>query len=167
MGLDITAYRSVKLDTEISLEAWNAGACDKFDGDGAGRVYLCVNGEFREAADGLVDGLYVVGETFGFRAGSYSGYNEWRDLLAKLVGTTAKRMWARPSHFVGTPFLELISFSDCEGLMGPKTCAKLAKDFEDMAARAAAHADDYWRESYGHWRKAFTMAAAEGAVQFH
>ena len=115
----------------------------------------------------------------GFRAGSYSGYNHWREKLAEIAGYPSietdrfgsglkeMRHDAGAREAGSGPFYELIWFSDCEGIIGPITSAKLARDFADFQAKADAVEDDYWREKYGKWRQAFEMAAEEGAVDFH
>ena len=71
----------------------------------------------------------------------------------------------------GLPFVELINFSDCEGVIGPKVAAKLAKDFADYEDRASAFAakfkDDFFLALYREWRRAFEWAADGGMVHFN
>ena len=172
MGLDITAYRGLK---RIALEN------ESEDDD----VQLYINPEFREQADEIDTGAhYTAGDSFGFSAGSYILYGYWREMLAKLaayVPATAddarddyERRWIdRMPYSMGAwsydngPFVELICFSDCEGVIGPVTSAKLAKDFADFQANADEHPDANFRRKYAEWRKAFEMAADNGAVSFH
>lgn len=113
---------------------------------------------------GLAPGIYSPAETFPFRAGSYSGYGEWRNQLAIFAGwPSAKHVWEN----VDTgPFVELINFSDCEGYIGPQVAAKLAKDFADHAARAAK-AEPWFAALYRSWRTAFEIASDGGCVVFH
>ena len=83
---------------------------------------------------GIKPGIYSFERSAEFRAGSYSGYNEWRDHLARMaVGMSAKKIWA--SGWKG-PFVELINFPDNEGVIGPVVAAKLAKDFAEFEHRA-------------------------------
>lgn len=63
------------------------------------------------------------------------------------------------------PFSELINFSDCEGVIGPKTAAKLARDFAAFEAQAEAWGDDFY-DQYLNWEEVFLMAADGGAVAF-
>ena len=64
-------------------------------------------------------------------------------------------------------FEELIHFSDCEGTIGPKTSAKLAKDFADWRDRAEKHTpEEYFFAKYCDFQKAFEIAARGGAVKF-
>jgi hypothetical protein len=154
MGLDIIAYRDL---TEI---------------DGARLAHN--SDEFAARSDDIDTGAtYHAAEDYGFRAGSYSGYNEWREELAKLAGyehvpyrdegkTHSAGAWSQSSG----PFWELIYFSDCEGTIGPKTSAKLAKDFADFQPKADQHPHDWFRNLYAHWRRAFDLAAQNGAVVF-
>lgn len=156
MGLDIDAYRTVKFVHAIA---------DDDDGDyAATERALYPNPDFPEQADGLKRGVYAVEGGTGFRAGSYSGYNYWRSELAALVGKTADRIH-RDDVRTG-PFVELINFSDCEGVIGPTTSAKLAGDFAKWQAEADSHGDDYWRQKYAAWRESFGWAANGGAVVF-
>lgn len=138
-----------------------------------------VNPHFHGRADELEDdGIYTYkGKRAHFHAGSYSGYGRWRDELAKLAGYPSAadpdRFHKEPRHDSGAfnatsgPFWELINFSDCEGTIGPKTSAKLAKDFEEFQGKADQHPDDYFRDLYSEWRRAFETASNNGAVSFH
>lgn len=148
------------------------------------RVYA--NNDFPGRADGLEDrGVYSAEYSMGFRAGSYRGYNAWREELAKLAGYSAVPVdryntgKVEMRHDYGAwqaesgPFLELIEFSDCEGTIGSTVSAKLAKDFADWDERAKQHDDasQNWHgrfySLYQQWRTAFEMAANGGAVDFH
>lgn len=160
MGLDITAYSHAK---KVNGE---------FDDNKHTNVYII--DAFRKQADGLKEGCYEISE-YGverFRAGSYSGYNEWRDWLAHVVGKSDKEIWANPDPSI--PFVELINFADNEGTIGPKTSAKLYKDFVKMfpeVLKAATKLDvdtSMWYLSrYFRWMDAFELAQYEGFVQFH
>ena len=161
MGLDITCYEKVEPfegePTENQLE----------DGD---LIYWCTLEGYESRLDGIkADYLLSSGEEFEFRAGSYGGYNQWRNLLALAInGQSARWHWenAESEHL---PFGELINFADNEGCIGPKTSAKLAKDFESYGEKFAAHleVDDYDRERYLYWSRGFRLAADTGCVEFH
>lgn len=165
MGLDIQAYEVVELV--------HACAVNEHEHEEDGVVYL-YSTHWTERADGLVDGAYrVSGERHGFRAGSYGGYNIWREQLAALIGTTPEAIWADPKP---GPFYELIHFADNEGIIGGTTSAKLATDFAEWEDRATEYAAKlsakepsegaWFLESYRDWRKAFRIAAGRGAVRF-
>lgn len=166
MGLDITAYERV---------VWNR-ACtpdEDVDYDYDTQTHIYFSPHFEDRALPLKEGIYdIEGESMGFRAGSYSGYNWWRSKLAELVGTTDQDIWGGKEPVA---FGELINFSDCEGTIGPEVSRKLAKDFEDWSDRAEAFAKDalksfdgeYWLQRYNEWKNAFKLASGEGAVQFH
>lgn len=69
-----------------------------------------------------------------FRAGSYSGYNAWRETLAELAGIKNLEAWWKEQGSAlnrkgETPFHELINFSDCEGKLPYKECVELLADF--------------------------------------
>ena len=160
MGLDISAYSHVKK------------VKGKFDDEK--HTTLCIIDALRQQADGLEEGCYEVSE-YGverFRAGSYSGYNEWRDWLAHVAGKSDKEVWADPDPTI--PFVELINFSDSEGTIGPKTSAKLYEDFVMMwskALKAASKLDAdtsrWYLSRYLRWMDAFELARYEGFVRFH
>ena len=129
---------------------------------------------------GILKGVaYKYEDGGGFRAGSYGGYNMWREELAKLAGYPAIEMdsgyggtsikhvhsvWANP---VDGPFMELINFSDCEGVIGPNVSAKLAKDFAEFQEKASSHSNEHFVNIYGEFRKAFEYGSENGFVDFH
>jgi hypothetical protein len=145
MGLDISAYSRVVPITGEMMDAWRHP-----------EVY--VNPDFKERADGLENGIYrrlEGSKEHNFRAGSYSGYNWWRDELANM---------ARPPAFE-----ELVNFSDCEGTIGHLTSAKLAADFAAHQEKADARRDDgtMFYQKYCDWRKACEIASDNGFLSFH
>lgn len=160
MGLDITAYE------RITWEADQEQANQDYETETRPMARVYINPDFVAPADGLETGYYRhEGEEMSFRAGSYSGYNQWRRWLASLVGITPEQVWNDPQP---GPFVELINFSDCEGAIGPATSAKLAADFEAWEDRAYQHATDKWNwERYCEWKQAFKLAAKGGFVKFH
>jgi hypothetical protein len=166
MGLDITVYSKVKLAAVQGVDANREPLSDE---DFAESLYVDKN--FPSACPEFHNGTVVThdGECQHFRAGSYGGYNEWRDKLAKLAGyASAASVWRNPEP---GPFVELINFSDCEGTIGPSVCAKLAKDFAEFQPKVDALPDSfdasYFRERYADWRAAFELAAGNGIVVFH
>jgi hypothetical protein len=104
-----------------------------------------------------LDAIYRHLERGNFRAGSYSGYGEWRRWLSTIAPLPA--------------FAELINFSDCEGVIGSVVASKLAKDFaeyENVALeKAPANDGDWFVGQYRKWRRAFETASVDGAVEFH
>ena len=168
MGLDITAYRQV----------WAAPDCAKGDDgyledyDSFFRVYNIV--DFQSRAAPLEEGAcYGFEESMDFRAGSYSGYGEWRNELARIAGYLAHPAATRHPYSEGAwaalsgPFWELINFADNEGVIGSTVAAKLAADFAAMDAKAMQTTELWFYELYRTWRRAFEMAADSGAVSFH
>jgi hypothetical protein len=176
MGLDITAFsRVTKLDVELDENDEPVNEAVYEDG-----IRAYVMGE-RGQHDHLEDRkFYSYEDAFGFRAGSYSGYNGWREMLAKLAGypltpietfcgktfSHAAACWNGASG----AFCELIDFPDNEGVIGPLTSAKLAKDFAEFDERARtfdAGGDGWSYKQYCNWRKAFEFASDGGMVVFH
>lgn len=169
MGLDITAYTGL---TELRPQA---------DGEypEGQETSLYNNPDFPGRFDGLKERtIYSYTEFFGFRAGSYGGYNAWREQLAEMAGypkTPVVRFGRIEEHLSSAtcwngatgPFSELINFADNEGAIGPVVAKKLADDFAAWQEKADAHPDEWFRMKYADWRKAFEMAADNGAVSFH
>lgn len=171
MGLDITAYRKLapapqaELDSDGSPVDW-----EKFHHFSPAVIDWTEQNWPGHSGD-VKPGVYSAEETHGFRAGSYSGYNWWRDHLSQFAqGKPAKVLWEGD---ISGPFAELIHFADNEGVIGPAVSAKLAKDFADFEPKAADYAatigteGKYWLQSYQNWKRAFEMAADNGAVDFH
>jgi len=149
MGLDIIAYSK--------LEPTESGKVP-------GVTTVLSKDDITTRADGLESGRYTFDKSVSFRAGSYSGYNQWRDWLAKLSGwKSAEACWG-VTHSKG-PFYELINFSDCSGVIGPATSKKLAKDFADYENKVP-RADAHFHDLYLKWKEAFELAADDGAIVF-
>lgn len=168
-GLDVAAYEGLAIVPSPQL-----------DRDGMPKALneiILSPTHFAERFAGLKAGaVYRYKASFEFRAGSYSGYNRWRNELAKLAGYTPS-----PYTFDGKtvlrydvtvwsgakgPFWELISFSDAEGVIGPEVCKRVYKDFLAYQVVASKHPDEYFREFYAKWKNAFGMCAKNGAIIF-
>lgn len=78
MGLDIRAFSLVKKCDIQNEEAYNIYEnCTK----------LTPNDFIFNQSSGIEDGYYIHGNnTFVFRAGSYSGYSNWRKSLSDMIG---------------------------------------------------------------------------------
>lgn len=159
MGLDIVAYSQLK-----KIDPTLFGGREKALDEGHGNAfYQCEN--FMAQAEGLdLDALYNQGEErMSFRAGGYSGYNQWRNQLAEVGGfSDAEDAW---NHTEG-PFWELINFSDCEGVIGPKASEKLYQDFVNFQDKAKAYSDPWFYSNYENFMAAFDLARNNGAVLF-
>jgi hypothetical protein len=166
MGLDISYMAKAKL--EMPYRESDDSFYDEADERGLSVAYP--NRDFAEVGqdDGLERGGYSGERGGGFRAGSYSGYNRWREQLSMMaLGVMPTVVWRNQGEFKDKPFYEIVHFSDCEGVIGPKTSAKLAKDFEDHLDKAREELDEYSFGKYEEWLKAFQTAADDGLVQFH
>lgn len=155
MGLDIIACKKLRkvFNPERDDEGYlvDESLIDIDEG-----VMNWLNDVFPGRTDGLTVGYYDYQEKTEFHAGSYSGYNWWREKLRQFKGDVA--------------FQELIEFSDCDGYIGPVTSKKLAKDFADYEKEAKKSVvnndDEYWFEMYQEWKTAFELAADDGVVCF-
>jgi len=168
MGLDITAYRQISKAIDPKMEDgcpvdWQ----NHFQAHESSIDFTEENWPGRSA--GVERGaVYMFAESFGFRAGSYRGYNEWRRWLSDFAEyDDIETAWKTTSG----PFIELINFADNEGVIGSAVAAKLAKDFADNQERAERFNPGdgrlWWLTQYQNWRKAFEMAPDNGAVEFH
>lgn len=136
MGLDIHAYAGIRA-TDIALGYDDDGGRHPIDREADGLVWLSrgVADEWdriHEGAfgarpgyfDGLDDRHYMAFSATGWAYGSsYGTYGAFRRLLDDYVHITE-----------GVPegaFREMTRFSDCEGTIGPKVCAKLLADFRE------------------------------------
>lgn len=168
MGLDITAYS--KLTLAVNPEMKDGELVD-YDNHFtvSPTIIAWTEQNWPKRTEGVLPGIYTFADCYGFRAGSCSGYNRWREWLAAFAGHgTPDAVWKAEN--ASGPFVELIDFADNEGVIGPVVAAKLAKDFADHQARAEQFMGgqrDYWLARYADWRKAFELAADGGAVDFH
>lgn len=156
MGLDVSAYTKLR---EVDPPD---GQRDLFTGitqDELDETEKCFPGR----SEGVKAGIYAHGGELHFRAGSYTGYGEWRDWLTKW----ATKHWHKNGK--ETPFAELIEFFDNEGIIGPVVAAKLADDFAKYCGEARQYAgEEFWDFSlYCRFWCACMLAADQGAILFH
>ena len=205
MGLDISAVSKLEpIEVPEDIEKWSDEWYD-WEGEQGGDIYQVYSSNaFQEQSEGMEDGTYIStdGESTGFRAGSYSGYGTWRDWLAQSVmngvlGKTggAEQMWgSADGGDYGLPFMEIINFSDSEGIIGPVASKKPYNDFRKYEndvmdsmdeqyltktpIRSASWRDDedkpidkgdfeWFQRQYQEWKNAFRIASDNGMVMFH
>jgi hypothetical protein len=172
MGLDIVAYSNVeKIDNPVENEYGYI--------EDAVKAYVL--GDFDRSLRGLEDGAWYrstdESDEVSFRAGSYSGYNLWRDSLAQIaLGIPANNIWADPDKYKDEPFFELINFADNEGTIGPIAARDLAMDFvtsrDDIERKAKEHFTtdegdvDWFMQKYDDWTEACEIASHDGLILF-
>ena len=179
MGLDIS-YAS-----KINFEKRRDPDFEEMDQNS---VFLYTNDSFLDQSEGIQSGEYISeGVQGSFRAGSYSGYGNWRRTLAKMIGWEIEDLWQHVGTLVqrnenlndvlnesdelkvDIPFVELLNFSDCEGFIGPKTSSKLHADFlewDENAKVSDPFKGGYFYETYQEWTEAFKVASDGGCVIF-
>jgi hypothetical protein len=188
MGLDITAYSNLKHIGKHEFDPLlnegepgphcyyenhvQAYAYDSFPDSFRGLPVIGT--EHHGSSAFLASGCYEITpktETHGFRAGSYSGYGQWRQNLASQFNPAALYLdrkgpgMAKPDPEL--PFYELIWFADNEGCIGPEAAADLLADFREHADKYVDPYDGYGRQKYDDWTRAFELASASGLVEFH
>lgn len=167
MGLDITAYSRLShvgkhtddwcQEYEAHVQAF---AYDSFPESFRGIPIL---GTREVGSSTFVEGgcyaFTAQTKTHDFRAGSYSGYNQWRDDL---------RRQFNPGTDPYGPFYELIWFADNEGSIGPDAARDLLADFRGYADRYQPDGQyaDYFRRKYQDWMLACELAADGGLISF-
>lgn len=116
-------------------------------------------------------GLDIAAGHFGFRAGSYSGFNTWREELAELaVGdSNLYNIWAHAgTRKKRIPFQEILCHSDCDGHITYRECKKLLDDFNRYIfvamERINVPKDDegfpvgvYWLDRFLKWKHAVEL----------
>lgn len=135
---------------------------------------------FPERADGYKCGMYEGQRGHRFRAGSYSGYNTYRNLVSEaMLGAPAEVVWKHEEKYKDNPFWLQVNFADNEGTIGPKTSKILSDAYNDPKNRAkfeaflktrfVDQADVKWElESWDDWALAFKQASeSNGLVSFH
>lgn len=163
MGLDITAISKIQevrededSDTESFILVSSGQPLTTVDD-----VYhIFVNPHFVKQAGNLVTGQYIYDESMGFRAGSYSGYNQWRSQLAHMVN------YDEDTHPEEGDFAELIYFSDCEGVITGESAKRLYQSFVKWEPQAR-EMNEYFYATYQNFQQAFELACNDGAVIFH
>ena len=168
MGLDVGYYEN--LDA-IELPAGAKSSDDIQEWMEENDVIEVRSGDgFLPRLDDLRPAFYKgSGRQGSFRAGSYGGYNRWRNELCQvMLGVNARVVWESPSKWSDSEFYELIDFSDCEGFIGPRTCAKLARDFMKNRKRFVQSplTTDYDAQIYDKFQAAFVLASDTGCVRF-
>lgn len=129
MGLDVYVYTDLK----------------RVNASYKGEDRLTLYPEY-DQGDGLA-GTYRAVETGHFHAGSYSGYNYFRNQLTQFAyNMPAKDLWE--SSIESGPFYEIINFTDCDGHIGPTTSAKLYNDFEQYYEKAKTYDSDIGNYSF-------------------
>lgn len=158
MGLDIACYSKVSLYKE---------ADDAEDDLYMTHAYVYLNPDFPGREDGLVQGWYTYEDSLHFQAGSYSGYNIWRDQLSCLaLGVTPEVVWKNTDRYRGQRCFELINFSDCEGSIGPKTSEKIYRDLIQVRAFHDGLEDPHFVALLDEWLRGMALAADNGLCNF-
>jgi hypothetical protein len=172
MGLDICAYSNIMKQPEPEVQKV-VGKLLSSEGEEVLEVF-----EVTDRCHDLEEGVYL--DTFDtvqhhFRAGSYSGYNQFRNLLSKaLLGVEASAVWEDPTSFEGRPGYEMIDFSDCEGTISSSVADKLHQDLVENRDVFKAHLIEVFgedndqvewsMETYDNFIYAFELASENGVV---
>lgn len=119
---------------------------------------------------GLDIGVYTYYDSF--RAGSYIGFNEFRELLAneegfslsEMIGFGGEKDW----ESVDTPIRILLDHSDCDGFIwggevDEKLIDRLEKIYEEWSD-SKIESKRYWAPVLGTWVEAFRRILYDGGV---
>lgn len=162
MGLNVTAYGKLKRisEDEVQFGSYGLPINDRIKS-------FFANPDYPYHMSGINPNAFYLckGELFAFRAGSYAGFNEWKNQLAQLAGfKNSQDYW---NNKPVAPFSELINFSDSEGAIGYVVASKLAKDFQDYENLAKNSNIPFFYESYKNWKRACEIASKDGVINFH
>lgn len=151
MGLDVTAYKNIKIveDEEPEYYFSNTGFPQSNMND-------LENKEIQIDFD----------EEFDFRAGSYGGYNKFRnELCISINKISAEELWASKDETL--KFYWLINFTNCDGYIGTSYCEILYDEFCKYEEEVKEKLNEYWHQSYDNFKEAFRLASGDGLVSFH
>lgn len=152
MGLDIYYMKNIKRISDYPED-------DDYDYD---HHYLQPNEQFNVHGE-IRDGIYSAEDEQSFRVGSYSGYNGWRNRLAVMAGYSSfEEACTTPEG----PFVELINFSDCEGVICAEVSEKLYNDFLNNHVFAKEKMEQYDLETYEDFMNGFASAKENGCLVF-
>ena len=148
MGLHVTAYSELvpgRKDSELNITESMIAHSNSFG---------------KRCA--LSEGRYDYKAFHDFPAGTYGGYNRFRDQLARAAGyESADSVW---ENNLKGPLSELINFSDCYGVLDSATSEKLAGDFNVVSTQKIE--DIRFMRVFNDFHKAFALAADGGCVVF-
>lgn len=167
MGLDCTAYKNIQTMNSEEIEYDYYDEDQEYKTPKNGVCFYLNKGFPNSALDIIENATYKYEDTFSWRAGSYSGYGEWRNWLATIAGfQSSKDFWQKAN--INTPFYQLIYFSDAEGTLGTLTCKKLLEDFIkfENQVNSLHESYNYFKEFYQTWKKALEFASQNGAISF-
>lgn len=161
MGLDITAYSKI----------------ERVHDEDEAMIFVKRDIPEMDQAQDIEEGMYSPtsdSESHGFRAGSYSGYNHFRNMLCEIMhGVPAKTLWENPDVFKDKEFYNIINFSDCEGYFGPEMSKKLHEDFVKHRDKFVNNVADrepyegYYTRVYDDFCLGFKIASKGGVLHFH
>lgn len=180
MGVDIVALTNIrKVDALFDECGDPVNPVTREPYDNAWRLYHAPS--YSDRADGIEDGkVYEYDASVHHASLSYGAYNIWRDHIARLAGWPKGsyeqygRNWdsyaASAWDATEGPLWELINFSDCEGVIGPKTSAKIAADLRALTVTEESFEGAVWAphfvKFYNEMVKIFEAAAGNGCVRY-
>lgn len=165
MGVTCTAFEHVRLVEAGPYEHFGTCRLEE-EYELRNRVFLARYAFDR--SDGLPDGLYEISGRTASVDHSYLGYNAFREQICRIVLEVEPRVvWDAPEDFAGRAFVDWIHFADNEGFLGPRTCSRLAANFQFYRPAIEARMDDPWlMGQYDRWVEVLGIAADTGVVRY-
>lgn len=157
MGVVIRSYRQL-----TPRDAYLVDGADPHDPStkayiGDDCIVAFVNPQHPMQADRIPHGsVWNYTEQMHVISTTYNHYNELRQELAQMAGHVSGQLG---------PFHELIDFSDCEGVIGWQTSAKLALDFANYQ-QLASRQDPMFYFIYCNFLRGFQVASDNGLMKF-
>ena len=107
-------------------------------------------------------------DCYSFRAGSFHAHRVWCNWLSETILNCTANFVRDNYTYKNKPFYQLINFTDAEGFIETTNAKKLAQDFADHQHIIDKLSCDQWlKDLYANWHKAFEYAADNGFVDFH
>ena len=173
MGLDIYAYSRI---VEKHQRSANQQRLEELGLSEPGEEIYQIETFDDQAFKGLAPGTYLatsLTEQHSFRAGSYSGYNNWRRALClTMLGVEPAELWNDTGSWKDLPFFNLINHSDCDGAIGGPVAKSLYRDFVKQRHRAEGRSEignedgGWFLEVYDDFLRGFELAADDGILIF-
>lgn len=183
MGLDIGYYKlGKKVEVDDTIETWSEEFYDKY-----GHDLIWLNNDYEMEQSDDLDGFYSAERLGGFRAGSYSGYGQYRRTLRRLsIVAMAENKELDEKYKDEIPFDLQLNFSDCEGFIGPFSSVTLRDQYREFhgpiikdiikMAKYGVKTDiyqsisrdelEYFAEKYMDWKEAFEETSNVGVVYY-
>jgi hypothetical protein len=184
MSLDFYAYSNVIFQKNIFYDNKKNMIVDK-SGSQHPDFKLCkvafVSDDFYYHSNGITNNsVFKYDQIFHYNFKDSEYYGEWRNTLSKILqyNPSKSKKYKKIAYTLGAfdydsgPFLNLICFSDCDGLINSNYCKEIYNDFvkytkyvSDMPDEQFIMDKETFIEIYDNIKKCFEIGSTNGLVQ--